>query len=132
MITPQDIFNAAWNHFVLNDNPPAVDEDGDCCYLTADGRKCAVGLCIPDGHPAQRSGNHYGQLILSFPDLLDDGDVFSDNGSPYETARRFQRNLHDGLTANGQWAPNADTQEKRRAIYTDIAAQLNLTIPTGD
>lgn len=32
----------------------AFGEDETCLYLTDDGRKCAIGRFIPDGHAAQR------------------------------------------------------------------------------
>lgn len=46
---------------------------GTCCYLTGSGKKCAIGIFIPDGHIAQTNvANNmsvYG-LLQSFPDLL--------------------------------------------------------------
>lgn len=44
--------SAFWNFIVLG-REPAV-ENGSCRYLTSDGRKCAFGLLIPDGHEGQK------------------------------------------------------------------------------
>jgi hypothetical protein len=42
-----------------------------CEYLTKEGRKCAVGLFIPDGHPGQECGSDVSGLLDKFPDLTD-------------------------------------------------------------
>ncbi len=42
-----------------------------CVYLTKDGRKCAVGLFIPDGHNGQRHIGTVSGLLFRFPDLSD-------------------------------------------------------------
>lgn len=53
MITTQDVFDSVWNHFIRDKNPAAVDkpygQDRNYCYYrTDDGRKCSVGVLIPD------------------------------------------------------------------------------------
>lgn len=50
---------------------PATNEYGGCQYLTEDGRKCAVGLVIPDGHPAQIEGCSARSLYERYPDLVE-------------------------------------------------------------
>jgi hypothetical protein len=48
-MTKQEIFDKVWNHFVVENNPPAMDtERRSCRYRTHDGLKCAVGILIPD------------------------------------------------------------------------------------
>lgn len=42
-----------------------------CSYLTRDGKKCAVGLFIENGHPAQKYQRVASDLIKNFPDLND-------------------------------------------------------------
>lgn len=42
---------------------------GSCQYLTDDGRKCAIGLFIPDGHDAQRINNDVSGLLMDYPGL---------------------------------------------------------------
>lgn len=123
MITPQAVFNAAWAHFVLADNGPAISGK-TCRYLTSDGKKCAVGLCIPDGHPAQTLLTDARALSLKYPNLF--GDY-----SGWNKWYAFQLELHDKWvdpdTLN--WREIANTQEKRMVIYKEIAQRYNLTIP---
>lgn len=45
-------------------------EGGLCRYLTADGNKCAIGLFIPDGHPAQLIQADALGLVRTYPSLL--------------------------------------------------------------
>jgi len=40
-----------------------------CVYLNKDGKKCLVGLFIPDGHEAQKSNGSAHGLLENFPDL---------------------------------------------------------------
>lgn len=42
-----------------------------CVYLTSTGRKCAVGLFIPDGHEAQQYSGTSVLMIEAHPDLAD-------------------------------------------------------------
>lgn len=44
-------------------------ENGCCKYLTSDGKKCAIGCFIPDGHTAQFSGISVSHLLDIYPDL---------------------------------------------------------------
>lgn len=72
-ITFQDIFDAAWQAFIVEDRPPGVTKDAAgytaCRYLTDDGRKCAVGLVIPDGHPAQKHSGPFENIVTMYPEL---------------------------------------------------------------
>jgi len=51
-MTPQDIINKVYNHFVTEGNPRSFIEDGNnglsCQYRSPDGNKCAVGILISD------------------------------------------------------------------------------------
>lgn len=40
-----------------------------CFYLTNDGRKCPIGLFIPDGHEAQKVCFRVNKLLERYPDL---------------------------------------------------------------
>ena len=42
-----------------------------CEYLTKDGRKCAIGIFIPDGHEAQEDENTVIITLGTYPDLWD-------------------------------------------------------------
>ena len=49
----------------------AFNEHGVCKYLTKDGKKCAVGIFIPDGHEAQMMEGIVKDLLHKYKDLLD-------------------------------------------------------------
>lgn len=40
-----------------------------CRYLMSDGRKCAVGLFIPDGHAGQGITSGFDELVFEHPEL---------------------------------------------------------------
>ena len=117
------IFNAAWQKFIVEGAPPATESDDrgcyQCKYLTKDGRKCAVGLCIPDGHELQKSGK-----TLRF--LVEENctDIFNIVGKEIS----IQRELHDVLS--NPYGPDWNySLEERKQFYTDFAKEFNLTIP---
>lgn len=72
MITEQEYFDRVCER-LRDGTGPAVNTNGDsfrmCIYLSADGLKCAVGIFIPDGHPAQRLSVGVLSLAETFPDL---------------------------------------------------------------
>lgn len=116
-ITLQRIFDLAWQKFVVEKAPPArgPNTNGFCQYLTPDGRKCAVGLALPDGHPAQKSGDSLYTLIHEYPELFD----ISENGGGIQSA------LHDDLSNRyGEWVV-----EDLESRYRGVAGQYGLTVP---
>lgn len=128
----QRIFNAAWQHFIVEDNPPAIikqkDEDGEmeksCAYLTPEGNKCAVGLCIPDGHEAQtRNGYAFSDIVKHYPELFPDL-VGVENGK----LDLFQGDLHDTLVnfSTGKWR---FAKEGRKTRYLAVAKSYGLIVP---
>lgn len=119
-ITLQDIFNKAWEHFIVGDGKPAWStEENRCMYLDEYGNKCAVGLCIPDGHPAQKKAAGLRPLLIEYPELFDIKES--------ELANNFQNKLHDDLIdCCGAWI--YDKQEMRNK-YIQVAEQYGLTIP---
>ena len=139
-VTLQDIFNAAWQRFIVEEAPPAADnlceEYGEddphyvCKYLTKDGRKCAVGLCIPDGHPVQKMSSNFGALLDR--DDKPAAGIFDESVYTLSHSERhnFQRDLHDGMldATTGQWH-EAFPIQKRREEYIKVAAKYNLNIP---
>lgn len=131
-ITLQRAFNAAWKAFIVEEREPAAADEpvqlcrGStpfCSYLTRDGRKCAIGLLIPDGHIAQKFVGPVGALMESFPELFD-----ADSRDGLEN---MQRDLHDFLTAydkegRAQWKYSWTS---RKETYETFAREWNLTIP---
>lgn len=121
-ITLQQIFNATWQAFVIEDNPPGINNFGDCAYLTGAGYKCPIGLCLPDGHKAQKSRDKFGVLVQQFPELFDESVI----NKGVILLNRFQRQLHDGILVDNKfWPP----KEKLTALYKQVAEDFNLTIP---
>lgn len=122
-ITLQDIISAAWQAFIVEDKPPAVTQSG-CHYLAPDGSKCAVGLVLPEGHPAQRRTERFSFLVRMYPELWAD-DVRSMSAMYLDG---LQRNLHDDLVCyvRLEWALE---RAAREAVYRDIAAEYGLTVP---
>lgn len=79
----------------------AIDDKGNCEYLSKDGRKCAIGLFIPEGHDASSRGLDVKRLLLEYPDLME----FMPSGD-LETLDAFQRGhdhgLHSGMDLKEQ------------------------------
>lgn len=123
LITPQSVFNAAWQKFIVEDEEPAAELDEhkfyQCTYLTEDGRKCAIGLCLPEGHPAQNALCSADVLEENFPELFDD---------PDGKINDLQLELHDHLMNNrtGEWRLS---KEERKARYIKVAKEQGLEIP---
>ena len=126
----QKIFNAAWEHFIINKSPTAVDlcigDNGGtvltCCYLTRDGHKCAIGLSIPDDHPARFETCGFRQLVARHPDLFPD---LLYSNIDFAT---FQYNLHDEYVDFGTHGWKVDL-DARREIYRKTAIMYNLKVP---
>lgn len=129
----QRIFDAAWQTFIVEDGPPALDLQGygefRCRYLTKEGKKCAVGLVIPDGHPAQQAGDDFNQLVESYPELFPDLVGKTDPSlTSFVDLSEFQMMIHDNLTdrSKGRWK---FSNAKRREFYIRCAEQFGLTVP---
>jgi hypothetical protein len=127
-ITPQSVFNAAWKKFVLEDNPPATEkvDDGDdsyfgCRYLTENGQRCAVGLCIPDDHDCLSSGSPVSVLAHRHDELFEG----------YYRWNELQADLHDSMIERdtGKWSEDFNSRQKRKDHYAQVAQNHNLTIP---
>jgi len=48
----------------------AVTDDGFCRYLTCDGKKCAIGIFMPDDHEGQKTEASVYTLFREYPDLM--------------------------------------------------------------
>jgi hypothetical protein len=130
MITLQQIFDAAWQAFIVEGKPPAV-EYGSCSYLTPDGRKCAVGLTLPEGHECQSDSLRFADLVNGYPELFD---AVIRHASD-ERLNEFQGDLHDELITKSAATDQrlSDTWqhsvEERAALYRDVAMKHGLTVP---
>ena len=68
----------------------ATNEVGSCVFLDSNGRKCAVGCLIPDGHPAQLDSFGVIPLLNKYQDLET---LFGE----HETLLRNFQFCHDGM-----------------------------------
>lgn len=127
MITLQQIFNKAWEAFIVNNDLPATSDVGLAKYEDGAGRRCAVGLCLPDDHPALRSGRRLSSLVKTYPALFAKSVRLMDP----KRLNEFQRNLHDDLCEAGEantWRYDLDA---RRQIYINVASMFGLRVPSG-
>ena len=126
-ITLQQIFDAAWEEFIVKDNPPAVEYDEEtesyaCRYCTKDGRKCAVGLCLPDGLDTKCNTLDDELTLVGLIDTYPQLFGFKD----YQ-ALDFQGELHDDLVdkQTGKWKYS---KEVRKQEYVRIAKKYGLEV----
>lgn len=68
-----------------------IEKGSQCMYKTEDGRKCFIGLFIPDGHEAQSLKGDVHALLHEYPDLLELMPSYD-----YDTLDNLQR-AHDEL-----------------------------------
>lgn len=131
-ITLQHIFNLAWQAFIVEGKPPAVTGN-DCEYETEDGRRCAIGLALPDvlthphtGEPVPRRGvtGSFGTIVRRYPQYFDQ----SIRAAIPTTLIDFQGRLHDSLQLDGHWTQSL---AQRKKAYRNIAKDYGLTVP-GD
>lgn len=141
-ITLQDIFNAAWQAFIIENKPPSqeLNEDGfyTCKYLTSNKRKCVIGLCLPDGHNYQNFKKSFYDLVVYDKSVKEEDQIFDKsihtllntshiNNLFSNSLNVFQASLHDMLCANCEWL-YSNSQRKQK--YKQVAKEYNLTIPT--
>lgn len=129
MITLQDILDNAWQTFIVEDKPPSFGEDtcgvSGCMYLNDSGGRCAVGLCIPEGHELfEDQEKSLYVVVKDYPELFPEG--LKELGEEY--LNMFQSGLHDSLvdSIDGAWI----FSNKDRAIkYIQIAKEYKLLPP---
>lgn len=131
-ITLQMIFDKAWQAFIVEDRPPAAEFDEDevrytCRYSTEDGRRCAVGLALPDRVVAGLAGKmvSFGCLVHKYEHYRY---IFDDSVTTLASCllTNFQSKLHDELQEKGVWKYSKDERKER---YKDVAVKYALIIP---
>lgn len=137
-INLQKIFDTAWQAFIIERKPPAQEYCGDgiwrCRYKTSDGRKCAIGLVIPDGHPYQAEDTDFARLlffekhnVFNRPRIFDDKLIeMLDNPRLSAEVCHLQSELHDSLINRGVWRYD---KEIMKEMYREVAQVWNLTVP---
>ncbi len=116
-ISNQDIFNAAWQAFIVEKRPLSLNSELDCVYRGSESAKCAIGLCIPDElYDEQMEGGTPEELENKWRIRFEDVGV----------ACSAQHTLHD------QFRPFRNTDnlpEQMELTYREFAAYHNLEIP---
>lgn len=125
MITPQSVFNAAWQRFIVEKRLPCIR--GKSCAYEHNGNNCAVGAAMSPEQIEEIKRRHYNDepvstLMETFPEWF--SGIIS--GAEFDT---IQRLLHDSLVDfdHGNWRYSLEERENR---YRELAAKHNLTIPT--
>lgn len=137
-ITLQAIFDAAWEAFIVNDNPPAVEYDY-CAYCTTDGRRCAIGLAMTDEQLAivkefieqQVNSNQQPGIdtIIKLYHEWFDLSCAATRGAAASKFRYAQISLHDGLLdLNTSKFLSKDIRIKS---YLNFANIFGLTVPAN-
>lgn len=128
-ISLQDIFNAAWQAFIIEKKPPAVHVSisgimGRCSYLTQDGHRCAVGLCLPDDIANKCRSMYFNGVVREYPDLFCSEIILMYDADLI----KFQRSLHDSHVneKTGEWTLSPD---ELKAQYIKVAHNFKLNIP---
>ena len=121
-ITFQKIFDKAWQAFIVEDKPPAMNENGRCFYEDDFGNCCAVGLALPEGHESRKYIGSFGNLMHKYPELFAQEIL----DTPGDTLVGFQQRLHDHLAVKGSWFYS---KEYRKQKYIELAEAFHLKVP---
>lgn len=122
-ITPQAVFDAAWQAFVVGNRKPAQEMDKagfwSCEYITKTGRRCPFGLLMTASECRENNGTDASGIRAESVRFVGDN------------LAALQFDLHDRMCHRGDWAPCYDTKAKRAAHYRTVAAEFGLRVP-GD
>lgn len=106
-LSKQVMFNRVARHLVQQ-GEMAMSRNGSCAYLASDGsgKRCAIGIFIPDGHEVQHTNMGVTELVVEYPDLkkiigddvgfLESLQVLHDNVENWEDMPRAIANFAEG------------------------------------
>lgn len=131
-ITFQDIFNAAWQAFIVERKPPSMKpytmtpDEVECSYDDGKGGRCAVGLVLPEEVLAKDLGS-FDNVVARHRGLFADDVVQT---KPW-SLNQFQYHLHDmhcqkATTNNIKWDIDHDELKKR---FIRVANRFNCKVP---
>lgn len=117
MITNQEIFDVAWQAFVVEGRPASTMENGDCMYRGPAGQRCAIGLCIHD--------DQYNPDMEMQSPLDLDGHFGLEFESPCFAAHA-QSDLHDAIQDQ---LGRPERNDVVRNLYLEFAQRWDLEVP---
>lgn len=124
-ISLQDIFNAAWQRFVVEQAQPGHN-GRYCAYRGKNDSRCAIGAAIPDElYDPEMEGCQFGGIVGKFPDLFD-GQI---RGMDSMELDNFQTELHDYLFYTGDGHRQYPSPDQVEQAYRRVAATYNLEVP---
>lgn len=123
----QTLFNNAYRHHVINNQPAGRNEDaGGCWYLSPTGARCAIGASIPEGKifPGNKLSQNDTGATATLAGTLELCGFSVIDGDLLEFAGELQY-CHDDVAHSENF--NADVKVK----YEEFAKENNLSIPTS-
>jgi len=137
-ITPQMVFDAAWQAFIVENKPPAVVMDNEttsCTYNDGRGNKCSFGLVMPAKLALSIGSNIAITTVMTdHPELFNMPTwmVLAQRMGTQDVlvADTLQGALHDGLVDFNKLTWNLSLED-RKNVYRTIAEKYGFTIPKG-
>lgn len=128
----QDIFNAAWQRFVVEEEDGAANDMSSCVYRSEDGNMCAIGCALPQElldkliAYGNNTNTSFPKLVLRYKEYFQD-DVIK-LAERYTPLVIFQSRLHDNLL---NILGNSDYTSRImiEGTYRVIANRFGLTVP---
>ena len=118
----QQAFNSVWDYFIILRRAPGARSNGECCYITPTGKRCAIG-CLVSETEALRMQNFNGVTGISeqecVPKVLQDCDI------------SFLDSLQGAHDSSVGLAMFGDFHEAMKRKLTDLAERFNLKVPSG-
>ena len=96
---------------------PAMDENKACYYLAPDGKKCAIGLLIPDGSDAQKFVGPTVMLFWHYPKIEK---IFLTMFKAKSRSITDIQNLHDTMAQSGRPWNHTVFAKKLRNIFKGL------------
>lgn len=123
MITPQSIFNAAWQRFIIEGRPPCIRRH-QCAY-SHNGNNCAVGAVMTEEQIQKITEEGLDKNTVE--DIIEKHPEWFAGGT--EIITDLQYSLHDKLAnvENGGWREDKETRE---LAYREIASMYGLEVPS--
>lgn len=127
-IDMQDYFDKTVAHLSSMKGPSYQKDSPYCAYLGVDGSRCAVGVHIPDGHPALDFLGSVSELAFFFPELADI--AWPNSQSGLDLAQDLQEAHDDVLNWDDRGFCNFEALEKIADEY-DLEYEMPNRVSNG-